>query len=396
MAGNEQAAIGRNLSMAMSSSGPLERGGIISAVAIEFRLMSPTSPTIRHLHRTLLAVLMTPLWLAQLLSVSKSFEQNRVIGSRLLNRLGLHALRVMLAHGITRLRWIFLAPLLSPSQRRMFREQGYLMLTNYLPPDRFAALDAEVRSHRGEVRECIQGDTQTHHTLLDDQALHDLPACRSLVYDRAYRRLLQWAAVRFGQPLIFIEQVRNGFVGEGGADPQKNLHADTFHPTMKSWLYLDGVTEANGPFAYVPGSNRLTWRRLVWEYRQSVQGRDLPDRYARRGSLRLTERDRLELGLPELQRFTVPANTLVIANTFGFHARSPAEKGSTRLAIFTSSRTNPFNPWPGLDLRWSNRLKYRVFQWYRRRQDRLAARKGTLSSWHQVDLDAPDAKGTAI
>ncbi|MEE4237800.1 MAG: phytanoyl-CoA dioxygenase family protein, partial [Anderseniella sp.] len=290
---------------------------------------------------------MTPLWLLQLLHVNKSFEHNPIIGNRLLNRLGLHVLRLVLAHGITRLRWIFLAPLLSRSQRRMFREQGCLMLTDFLPADRFAALDAEVRSHRGEVRECIQGDTQTQRTLLDEPTLGDLPACASLIHDRTYRRLLQWAAVRYGQPLIFIEQVRNGVVSDGGADPQKNLHADTFHPTMKSWLYLDDVTEVNGPFAYVPGSNRLTWRRLVWEYRESVLGRDLPDRYARRGSLRLTGQDRLALGLPEPQRFTVPANTLLIANTFGFHARSAAEKDSTRLAIYADSRTNPFNPWLG-------------------------------------------------
>jgi hypothetical protein len=338
---------------------------------------------------------MTPLWLLQLLHVSKSFEQNPIIGSRLLNRSGLHVLRVVLAHGITRLRWIFLAPLLPQSQRRLFRQQGYLILTNFLPADRFAALEAEVRSYRGEVRECIQGDTQTHRTLLDDQALRDLPTCRCLVYDRVYRRILQWTAVRYGQPLIFIEQVRNGFVSDGGADPQKNLHADTFHPTMKSWLYLDDVTEANGPFAYVPGSNRLTWRRLVWEYRQSVLGRDLPDRYARRGSLRLSEQDRRALGLPEPRRFVVPANTLVIANTFGFHARSPANRGSTRLAIYADSRTNPFNPWPGLDLHWSNQLKYRALQWYRRRQDRQAARCGTRPSWHRVDLDAQGPDGTA-
>lgn len=358
--------------------------------------MPASIPRTRIVTRSLRAVLTMPLWLLQLLSVSKSFEQNPVIGSRVLNRMGLHVMRVLLAHGITQLRWMFLAPLLSRSQRRMFREQGYLMLTDYFPPERFAALDAEVRGHRGEVRECIQGDTQTHRALLDDRTLGDLPTCASLIHDRTYHRLLQWAAVRYGQPLIFIEQVRNGFVSNGGADPQKNLHADTFHPTMKSWLYLDDVTEVNGPFAYVPGSNRLTWRRLVWEYRQSVLGRDLPDRYARRGSLRLTEQDRLKLGLPEPRRFTVPANTLVIANTFGFHARSPAKKGSTRLAIYADSRTNPFNPWPGLDLGWSNQLKYRAFQWYRRRQDRLAARKGTLASWHQVDPDAPDTKGTAI
>jgi hypothetical protein len=357
--------------------------------------MPSSNPSSGFLVRTLRGTLMAPFWLLQLLGPAKSFEKNPILGSRLLNRLGLHVLRVVLAHGVTHLRWFFLAPLLPRTQRRQFREQGFLLIRDYLPAERFAALDAEVRAYRGEVRECVQGDTQTHHTLLDDRALRDLPNCRSLVDDRGYRRALQWAAVRFGQPLIFIEQVRNGFVSGGGADPQKNLHADTFHPTMKSWLYLDAVTEANGPFAYVPGSNRLTWRRLRWEYRQSILGADLPDRYARRGSLRLTEHDRLELGLSEPRRFTVPANTLVIANTFGFHARSPAARGGTRRAIFTSSRTNPFNPWPGLDLRWSNRLKYRAFQWYRRHEDRVAARNGTLASWHHADPDAPDSRGTA-
>jgi Phytanoyl-CoA dioxygenase (PhyH) len=345
--------------------------------------------------RTLRAVLMTPLWLLQLLHVSKSFEQNPIIGSRLLNRLGLHVLRVVLAHGITRLRWIVLAPLLPGPQRRMFREQGYLVLTDFLPAKQFAVLNDEVRNYRGEVRECIQGDTQTHRTLLHDRALHDLPACRFLLHDRRYRRVLQWTAVRYGQPLIFIEQVRNGFVSDGGADPQKDLHADTFHPTMKAWLYLDDVTAANGPFAYVSGSSRLTWRRLCWEYRQSVQGRELPDRYSRRGSLRLTEQDRQALGLSEPCRFAVPANTLVVANTFGFHARSPADRGSTRLAIYADSRTNPFNPWPGLDLHWSSQLKYRALQWYRRRQDQQAARCGVQSSWHRVDPDAPGPDGTA-
>ena len=357
--------------------------------------MPAPSPHVQPMLRALRAVLMTPLWLLQVLHVSKSFEQNPIIGSRLLNRLGLHVLRVVLAHAITQMRWVLLAPLLSREQRRLFREQGYLMLTDFLPANQFVVLDDEVRNYRGEVRECIQGDTQTHRTLLDDQALRDLPACRALIHDRRYRRVLQWAAVRYGQPLIFIERVRNGFVSDGGSDPQKDLHADTFHPTMKAWLYLDDVTEANGPFAYVPGSNRLTWRRLAWEYRQSVQGRDLPDRYSRRGSLRLTEQDRQAFGLPEPRRFAVPANTLVVANTFGFHARSPADKGSSRLAIYADSRTNPFNPWPGLDLHGSNQLKYRALQWYRRRQDREAERRGIQSSWHRVDPDATESKRTA-
>ena len=39
------------------------------------------------MRRALRAVLITPLWLLQLLRVSKSFEHNPIIGCRLLNRL---------------------------------------------------------------------------------------------------------------------------------------------------------------------------------------------------------------------------------------------------------------------------------------------------------------------
>jgi hypothetical protein len=328
---------------------------------------------------------MTPLWLLQLLSTAKSYERNPILGCRLLNRLGLHVLRVLLAHGITRLRGLLLLPLLPRAQRRAFRTEGYLLIPDLLPTDAFTALDAEVRSQRGEVRECIQGDTQTHRTLLDPDTLATLPACRRLLVNRSYRGPLQWAAVRYGLPLVFIEQVRNGYQADGGEDPQKQLHADTFHPTMKAWLFLDDVTAEGGPFSYVAGSHRLTLKRLAWEYRQSIAGRELPDRYARRGSPRLTEQDRIALGLPEPTRFAVPRNTLVIADTFGFHARSAVAAPCTRLAIYASSRTNPFNPWPGLDLPWLGSLRYRALQWLYRHQDRRAAQNGTRASWHRVD-----------
>ena len=47
---------------------------------------------------------MVPLWTAQLLTGTKSFERNRVIGSRWLNEQGLHAARVGLAHRVAAMR----------------------------------------------------------------------------------------------------------------------------------------------------------------------------------------------------------------------------------------------------------------------------------------------------
>ena len=46
---------------------------------------------------------MVPLWAAQLVTGSKSFERNRLIGSRWLNERGLHAARVRLAHRVAAL-----------------------------------------------------------------------------------------------------------------------------------------------------------------------------------------------------------------------------------------------------------------------------------------------------
>ncbi|GJD53306.1 hypothetical protein OPKNFCMD_6081 [Methylobacterium crusticola] len=47
----------------------------------------------------------------------------------------------------------------------------------------------------------------------------------------------------------------------------------------------------------------------------------------------------------------MPATTLVIADTFGFHARGPGLRASTRVTVHTSIRRNPFLPWTGLDPR---------------------------------------------
>ena len=154
-------------------------------------------------------------------------------------------------------------------------------------------------------------------------------------------------------------------------------------------MFLEPVPLERGPFGYVPGSHRLTWARLRWEYRRSLAWRDA-DRYSRKGSPRLDESDRRALGLPEPLPMVVPANTLVIADTFGFHARGAAPDGSSRLALYFDSRSNPFNPLPGLGGGWVDALQHRVLRWHRERQDRAAARRGGRSSWHLVHDHAPE------
>ncbi|MBV8062937.1 MAG: phytanoyl-CoA dioxygenase family protein [Nevskia sp.] len=326
--------------------------------------------------RRLRQAALLPLHLLALASGAKSFRDNPLIGSRLLNRAGLHAARVLLAHGVMRLRRLWFAAALSREERHAFARDGYFVRRDFLPPERFAALERELRAERAATRNEIQGDTLTRSTVLDNALLRQLPACRAVLRDPAYLRLARYAAGRARVPFHWIQQLRRGVV-EGAVDPQSVLHADTFHPTMKAWLFVDDVGAHNGAFTYVPGSHRLTRARLGWEYRQSLIGADQPVYYAGRGSLRIEAAELPGLGLPPPLQLAVPRNTLVVADTHGFHCRGPAPAGGERLELFAISRTNPFNPLPGLPfaaLDWLDRAGLRVFL---RLRERARARRST-------------------
>ncbi len=55
------------------------------------------------------------------------------------------------------------------------------------------------------------------------------------------------------------------------------------------------------------------------------------------------------LGLPPPVEFAVPANTLVVADTHGFHARGPSSRPCRRVEVWAYGRRNPFLPWVDLD-----------------------------------------------
>ena len=56
------------------------------------------------------------------------------------------------------------------------------------------------------------------------------------------------------------------------------------------------------------------------------------------------------MNLPCPHRFAVPGNTLVIADTHGFHCRSATRIQTTRVEVYASLRRNPFVPFGGLDI----------------------------------------------
>ena len=77
-------------------------------------------------------------WIAELFTEAKSFESNPILGSRVLNALGLHVIRVIIAHSMTSLRRLFLSRSLPREERLAFKEAGFIQIDNALNEQAFA------------------------------------------------------------------------------------------------------------------------------------------------------------------------------------------------------------------------------------------------------------------
>src|SRR5688572_27455835 len=264
--------------------------------------------------------LMAPLWVAQLATGAKSFRDNPIIGSAELNRRGLHARRAKLAHAMAWRRRERLARLVSSADRAAFDRDGFVMRENFLRREEFERLREAVFAHRAPAREMIQGDTIARRIAVDPEFIAAVPEIKALVGDPDWRGLNRYVGSFDQEPLTYVQTILS-HVRNAAPDPQTNLHLDTFHPTVKAFYFLTDVAEDEGPFVFVPGSHRLTPGRLAWESELSVRAAASDDRLLARGSFRATPEQIEKMGFGPPRAFPVPANTLVVADTGGFHAR---------------------------------------------------------------------------
>ncbi len=290
-----------------------------------------------------------PWWTMQLLTGAKSFGDNPLIGSKRLNALGLHRIRVRIAHWLAASRRSRLARRLSDADRAQFAEHGYVLVPDLLPQEEFAALRQAVLERVSPAREMVQGDAITRRIAIDAGMMRDIPALRTLLRQSRWTALMRYVASFDIEPLYYIQTILTHRT-KAAPDPQTHLHADTFHPTMKAWYFLSDVAEDDGPLTYVPGSHRLTPERLEWEHEKAMIAPEGVDRLSARGSMRVTADELPRLGLPEPVAFAVPANTLVVVDTCGFHARGASSGPSVRIELWAYSRRNPFLPWLGWDI----------------------------------------------
>lgn len=244
-----------------------------------------------------------------------------------------------------------------------FVRDGVLVLSNALPAEIFEAVRAEAKAKVEEVaarhprptsqragfgeRRLFDGgfDRFDGSTLNRFVALDALPHASAAIRDPHLVSLSSMAAGFRTRPSRFwlYETVQGDEAV--GPDLQKELHRDTFHSTIKLWLFLDDVRPEHGPFEYVLRSHRATVSRLRWERARAIE-RCQRDPKSRGGAFRIREEELAALGLDAPVSLPVRANTLVLADTRGFHRRGHAPKGAYRLALHASLRSWPFAPVP--------------------------------------------------
>ena len=329
--------------------------------------------------------LLAPVHLAALATGAKSFRDNPIIGSPALNRAGLHVARMRLACRMAEWRRERLAPLVSGEDRSAFRRDGFVVKRDFLPKPSFAALKRQAMEFAAPARQQVQGDAITRRIALDRRALSRLPALRALVESPEWLGLVRYVGSSLLEPLVYIQTIF-AQACEAPPDPQTRLHADTFHPTVKAWFFLTDIGAAEGPFIYVPGSHRPTRRRLAWERRASLTARRSADFQSARGSPRIAVEDLPRLGLGEPKVFAVPENTLIVADTMGFHARGISARPATRVEIWAYGRRNPFLPWLGMDVAALPLIKGRAVPLYWSAMDLLEQLKFGRNPWRPAGI----------
>lgn len=323
-----------------------------------------------------------PFWLLQLGTGAKSFVDNPILGSERLNRRGLHVARLKLAHRMAWWRRRRLAAAVPQEWREQFDRDGFVEVRDFLRPDEFARLRDALLAGDFETREQQQGDSITRRVALGPRLLNRVPQLSTLIRDTRWRSLFAYVASTRSEPLYYVQTILTRHA-DGAPDPQLELHSDTFHPSLKAWLFLTDVTDDQAPLTYVPGSHRLTPQRLAWEQARSITIKH-SDRLSQRGSLRIQAHELSSLGLPQPHRFAVPANTLVVIDTCGFHARGSSDKPTVRAEIWAFVRRSPFVPWTGFDILSWGPIGIRRGEWLARIVDRLDRMGLKKQHWRPV------------
>lgn len=265
---------------------------------------------------------------------SRTVEYN--IGTRFENVLGLQVARLLFGN----IGYNLMARSGVNTKNRDVEEldrNGVLVIQDFLSPSDFTAVmeefDKTRQIHQAALAPLKDGgmfrkaDFDVGHNASASfpvicSKLQNNDRLNAIVSAAARRRLTTIPSLR----LITVERTHESGVHN---DNQQTLHADLHLPTFKAFYYLNDVGAGDGPFVYARGSHLVRWGRIKYEYADSVARHDVGyDEFP----AHVIEVHAPKMGLKPTE-LHAPANTLIIANNMGFHARGPFSPGRRRETI---------------------------------------------------------------
>jgi Phytanoyl-CoA dioxygenase (PhyH) len=269
------------------------------------------------------------------------FSADKVVESRLLNALGAQVLRAVAARSLYASRRVRPTAAVSTKLEEL-RRTGIGIWPDFLPRSNFDDLRREcwelVDTQRESFTARRSGSNTDARVRVRDIDRHLVPNLLRFLAEPRLNEMLEAAEKRPLGDLSAIARIEHLTQGpaDGSEDSQTRLHSDIFFSSHKVWFYLSDVEEADGPLVFVERSHRLAPRQLCYLYYDSWTRSEDSD-----PSRRVQPREVEGRGFRE-SVFTCPKNTLVVANTCGYHRRLQGEAGRDRLSIHLELRANPF------------------------------------------------------
>jgi len=221
----------------------------------------------------------------------KFFSEDRFVFDAELNRMGMHVLRSMLAEKVI---------------DSMRRAKGY-------------------HRHPDYARFMRDGVLMKDFSAMTNQDLIEILMMVS-GYSRDMIPDISW-------------ELRPVYHQNSSHDLNQDLHVDTYHASIKVWLYAENVTADKGPFTVVRGSHTVSLAKAKFLHRVSTHLVDRgPESY---GSFRLLEGDdETQFGFPKREGLVGPAMTLLVADTVALHARGISVPGAVRRTFVLRGKNN--------------------------------------------------------
>lgn len=274
------------------------------------------------------------------------FTTEKIVDFKILNLFGLQILRYSFSKIINLISNFFYY---DKKILNNYNNDGYLLINNFLDQNEYKKLKNEfeiIINTKG--KNIYEGANENHKTLnssinhitYDYENNPDIeakfPSIKKIYNNVKVCELFKNAEGKKNIHLFMrLEriQTKDNFKNDLNA----YWHVDTFHDTHKGWLYLTEVNRDNGPFNYLAGSNNFSFKRLIWEYKNSIQflfNKSLTPFFVNEEISKKCESKKIQ--------FSCHENSFLIANTHGYHRRGDADPNQIRDGIAFYTRENPF------------------------------------------------------